>query len=138
MKHYLALFLILSACYSGAANKYNVLFIAIDDLRPELACYGVEYAQTPHMDKLAKEGVFFDRHYVQVATCGSSRYALLTGRSPFYSGAMGNGSMTSGKTALKQNQLPEAQSMPELFRRSKYKTVCIGKISHSPDGRLFA
>ena len=46
--------------------------------------------------------------------------------------------MTSGKTALKQELLAGAQSMPELFRRSNYRTVCIGKISHSPDGRLFA
>ncbi|MBL4884565.1 MAG: sulfatase-like hydrolase/transferase, partial [Planctomycetaceae bacterium] len=63
-------------------NRYNVLFIAIDDLRPELGCYGVIRAQSAHLDEFSESAVLFDRHYVQVATCGASRYALLTGRSP--------------------------------------------------------
>ena len=64
------------------ANRYNVLFIAVDDLRPELGCYGVPYAQSPHLDRLASQGMLFTRHYVQVPTCGASRYSMLTGRSP--------------------------------------------------------
>ncbi len=63
-------------------NPYNVLFIAIDDLRPELGCYGVKAAQSPNLDRFAESAVVFDRHYVQVATCGASRYALLTGAAP--------------------------------------------------------
>jgi arylsulfatase A-like enzyme len=119
-------------------NRYNVLFIAIDDLRPELGCYGVAAAQTPNLDRFAANSVLFNRHYVQVATCGASRYALLTGRSPARSGAMGNGALHSGKTAIKAAEQPGAQTLPELFRRSGYHTTCIGKISHSPDGRVFA
>jgi arylsulfatase A-like enzyme len=120
-------------------NRYNVLFIAIDDLRPELGCYGVDYGQSRNLDEFAKSAVVFDRHYVQVATCGASRFALLTGRSPATSGVTrSNGALYSGKTALSQEQLPGAQSMPELFRRSGYRTVCIGKISHTADGRVFA
>jgi arylsulfatase A-like enzyme len=121
-----------------AENDYNVLFIAIDDLRPELGCYDVKYAQSPSIDSFAKEAVVFNRHYVQVATCGASRYALLTGRSPFYSKATGNGSLYSGKTALKPDFKEAAQSLPEAFRKSGYKTACIGKISHQPDGRVFS
>lgn len=117
----------------------NVLFIAIDDLRPELGCYGVKDAQSPHLDRFARESVLFNRHYVQVPTCGASRYALLTGRSPARSGVTAsNEALYQGKTALSAKMLPGAQSMPELFRRSGYRTVCLGKISHTPDGRVFA
>lgn len=120
-----------------AADRPNVLFIAIDDLRTELGCHDLPYVDSPNLDQLAREGTLFKNHFVQVPTCGASRYALLTGRSPASSGALGNGAMSSGKTALKAEQQPGAQSMPELFRRSGYHTTLIGKISHTADGRLY-
>ncbi|MCH7726290.1 MAG: sulfatase-like hydrolase/transferase [Planctomycetes bacterium] len=121
------------------ANRYNVLFIAVDDLRPELGCFGARHAQSPHLDQLAKESVIFANHFVQVPTCGASRYALLTGRSPATSGVTSrNAAFYQGRSALAREQLDGAQSMPELFRRSGYRTVCIGKISHTPDGRVFS
>ncbi len=124
---------------ASTTNRYNVLFIAIDDLRPELGCYGVRAAQSPHLDRLASQGVIFNRHYTQVPTCGASRYAMLTGRSPRNSGVRrGNAGLYSGRAALEPKAQPGAQTMPELFRRSGYHTVCIGKISHTPDGRVFA
>jgi len=116
----------------------NVLFIAIDDLRTELGCYGHQYVNSPHLDQLANEGTLFTRHFVQVATCGASRYALLTGRSPANSRAFKNAAMYSSPTALLPHQQPGAQSMPELFRRSGYHTTLIGKISHTADGRVYA
>lgn len=121
-------------------NRYNVLFIAVDDLRPELGCYGVDYVDTPHIDQLASTGVTFLQHFVAVPTCGSSRYALLTGRSPLSSGVRGsqNNALYGGNTALKQEQQPAAQSLPELFRRSGYHTTLIGKISHTADGKVTA
>ena len=131
--------LIRSVSHADESNKFNVLFIAIDDLRPELGCYGVKAAQSPNLDRLAESSVLFNRHYVQVATCGASRYALLTGRSPASSGVTrSNAAAYSGASALKAKQQPGAQSMPELFRRSGYQTVCIGKISHTADGRVYA
>ncbi|QDU93480.1 sulfatase [Lignipirellula cremea] len=121
------------------ANRWNVLFLAIDDLRPELGCYGTPGAHSPNLDKLAAEGVLFRNHYVQVPTCGASRYALLTGRSPWASGVVNNNEAAyRGAAALQNKVLPGAQSAPELFRRSGYRTVCLGKISHTPDGRVFA
>src|SRR5690554_1581259 len=72
----------IGAADETSANRWNVLFIAVDDLRPELGCYGVREAQSPCLDAFARSALRFDRHYVQVATCGASRYALLTGRSP--------------------------------------------------------
>jgi arylsulfatase A-like enzyme len=132
---------IVVACFcdaSQAADRPNVLFIAIDDLRTELGCYGLPYVDSPHLDQLAREGTLFNNHFVQVATCGASRYALLTGRSPAESGAVNNAAMYSGPTALTSAEQPGAQSMPELFRRSGYHTTLIGKISHTADGRVYA
>ena len=51
----------------------NILFIAVDDLRPQLNAYGEQYMHTPYLDQLASEGQLFRNHYVQVPTCGASR-----------------------------------------------------------------
>ena len=56
-------------------EPYNVLFIAVDDLRPDLGSFGESYMVTPSLDRLASEGRPFSRHFVQVPTCGASRYA---------------------------------------------------------------
>ena len=94
----------------GAAGPKNVLFIAVDDLRPELGCSGALYARSPHIDRLAEEGVLFENHFVQVPTCGASRYALLTGRSPARSGVTGgNAALYQGRTRLLAEQQPGAQ-----------------------------
>ncbi len=91
----------------------NVLFIAIDDLRTELGCYGEEHVQSPHLDRLAAQGVLFKNHFVQVPTCGASRYALLTGRSPARSlVTASNNALYGGPTALLQEPTPGAQTMP--------------------------
>jgi len=117
----------------------NVLFIAIDDLRPALGCYGVAQARTPHLDAFARRGLTFNHHYVQVPTCGASRYALLTGRRPSSPAALSNNAFIQGATALPaEADPPAARTMPELFRRNGYHTTVIGKISHQPDGRVFA
>ncbi|MHC4250540.1 MAG: sulfatase [Planctomycetota bacterium] len=134
-----ALFVLaLLGAQAQGANRYNVLFIAVDDLRPELGCYGAGYAQSPHLDSFASGAVVFTHHYVQVPTCGASRAALLTGRSPARSGAMGNSALYKGRSALDAGYKEKAQTLPEAFRRSGYRTACIGKISHTPDGRVFA
>lgn len=133
-----SIILTFSVAFSVASEKPNILFIAVDDLRPELGCYGVNYALSPNLDEFAKTAVTFRNHYVQVPTCGASRYALLTGRSPSNSGAMQNHAFHGGKTAIQDKQLPGAQTMPETFRRSGYETVLIGKISHTADGRVFS
>lgn len=122
----------------AAAKPLNVLLIAVDDLRPELGCYGLAHAPTPSIDRLAEEGVLFTEHFVAVPTCGASRYALLTGRSPARSGVRsGNNAFYQGRVALRHEQQAGAQSLPEQFRRSGYRTVCIGKVSHTADGRVF-
>jgi len=113
----------------------NILFICVDDLRPELACYGKEYIHSPNIDKLAKNGFLFTNHFVQVPTCGASRYAMLTGMLPVTTDHLDN-------TACRQfiAGRPEAED-PETFihhlRRNGYYTVGIGKISHHVDGMCY-
>ncbi len=120
-------------------NRYNVLFIAVDDLRPELGCYGKPYAISPNIDAFSKTSLRFTNHFVQVATCGASRYCLLTGRSPLNSGVTRNNhAFYRGDSALLHTMLEGAQSLPEQFRRSGYHTVCIGKMSHTADGKVYA
>jgi iduronate 2-sulfatase len=123
---YKALFLISCAfVHSSAKAAPNVLLICIDDLRPELGCYGVESARTPHIDRLAAEGRSFTRQYVQAPTCGASRYAMLTG---LY-GPRDNNALTRRAADAKRKS-----SMPEVFRSAGYTTVAVGKVSHHPGG----
>lgn len=109
-----------------ATERPNVLLLCIDDLRPELKCYGVDYIQSPHIDTLAKSGRLFNQHYVQAPTCGASRYALLTGSY----GPADNGALFS---ATKKNK--SLTTLPGHFRNQGYTSVSVGKVSHHPGGR---
>lgn len=122
----------LCASLALGVEKPNVLFIAVDDLRTELGCYGVENAITPHMDAFADSARLFRNHFVQVATCGASRYALLTGTLPRTPADQEN----SASHTLKRGPSTVARTMPELFRKNGYRTVCFGKISHESEGML--
>ena len=75
---------------ANAADKPNILFIAIDDMRPEFGCYGSELAITPNLDKLASEGVLFERAYCQQAICSPSRASIMTGTRPDTNGVIEN------------------------------------------------
>ncbi|MEM7478551.1 MAG: sulfatase [Planctomycetota bacterium] len=117
-----------------AADRPNVLLICVDDLRPELNCYGVDYISSPNIDALADGGLLFERHYVQAPTCGASRYALLTGR---YGGAS-NGALFQRAARIAKGEDKEQDvppSMPAWFRLHGYTTVSVGKVSHHPGGR---
>lgn len=112
----------------------NVLFIAIDDLRNELGVYG-SIAKSPNLDALANDGSFFTNHYVQVPTCGASRYALMTGQRPSKPEHLKNTAIEFEISNRKEGETPE--SFIHNFRRNGYHTVGIGKITHSADGLLY-
>ncbi len=114
-----------------AGAKFNVLLICVDDLRPELRCFGAENIHSPNIDKLASQGRVFERHYVQAPTCGASRFTLLTGR---YGGA-GNEALFQRSARLKANRNAAPPSLPAWFRQHGYTTVSVGKVSHHPGGR---
>jgi arylsulfatase A-like enzyme len=113
----------------------NILFIAIDDLRPELGAYGGEVVQSPHLDRLAAEGFLFNNHYVAVPTCGASRYALITGMLPRNMEHTRNSAIATYLSKEPEKERPE--SFIHHLRRNGYYTVGIGKISHMPDGFVY-
>jgi len=115
----------------SAGDKPNVLVLCVDDLRPELACYGVSYIQSPNIDRLASAGRTFRRHYVQAPTCGASRYTLLTGRY----GGTNNSALFQRAARMKAEPESVPPSMPAWFRQHGYRTVSVGKVSHHPGGR---
>lgn len=127
----------MTACQDSTSESTppNVLFIAIDDLRTELACYGKKLVHSPHLDKIASEGFLFQNHFVNVPTCGASRYALLTGTLPKTKQHISNRAMYEFMAEQPEKEVPE--SFVHQLRRNNYYTVGIGKISHSVDGLVY-
>lgn len=136
---YRALFIIIPGAFTllltGCSNRVksegnpppNVLLICVDDLRPELGCYGNPMIKTPNIDRLASSAFLFNRHYVQSAICGPSRSSLLTGKvsqqwDPW----------KEMRAAGKEPDAPVA--LPHLFKKNGYITIGIGKITHEPGG----
>ncbi len=112
-----------------ATEKPNVLFIAVDDLRPELASFGATQMVTPHIDALMKRGVRFERAYCMVPTCGASRAALMTGLRP---------SPARFKTyqARASEDAPGITTLNTHFKNHGYTTLSLGKIFHYPDDNV--
>lgn len=125
MKKIILLICIIGCILKGAAqNKTpNVLIFYVDDLRAELGCYGSPTAITPNIDKLATQGVKFNKAYVQQAICAPSRMSTLTGLRPQTLG------IYSIFTPLRKVH-KELVTMPQLFKENGYKTVSIGKVYH--------
>ncbi len=135
---YLILFILLIGCSSSYRDeivKPNILFIAVDDLRAELGCYGNNYIKSPNLDKLASEGTLFNNQYVQVPTCGASRYAMLTGMLPTKKGHLSNHACVTYITEKPESKKPE--TFIHHLKQNGYYTVGIGKISHYPDGYVY-
>ena len=99
----------------------NVIFIAIDDLKPTLGAFGDEFAQTPVLDKLAKNGTIFTNNHTQQAVCGPSRASLLTGKRPDYT------KVRDLKTKMRDIN-PNILTLPQYFKENGYITAGVGKI----------
>jgi iduronate 2-sulfatase len=117
------------------AQRPNVLFICIDDLRPDLNCYGNPVIHSPNLDRLAKQSALFMRQYVTQPTCGASRYSLLTGRLPRNAVEISNEALEKQVSGKPRTEVPE--TFIDNLRRNGYYTVGMGKISHSPDGYVY-
>jgi len=102
-------------------NKPNILFIAIDDLKPILGCYGNTMVKTPNIDRLAKMGTVFMSNYVQQAVCGPTRASLMTGKRPDYT------KVWDLKTRMRDIN-PDILSLPQHLITQGYSTQGIGKV----------
>ncbi|HIJ53587.1 MAG TPA: sulfatase [Planctomycetes bacterium] len=107
----------------GGDKKPNVLFIAVDDLRPQLGCYGHKQMRSPNIDRLASEGVLFRRSYCKVPVCGASRASLLTGVRPTRDRFI-------SYNVWAEKDLPGALTLPKHFRNNGYHTISNGKVFH--------
>jgi arylsulfatase A-like enzyme len=114
--------LLFSLASTRAENRPNILFVAIDDLRPELGCYGADHIKSPNIDALAEQGVLFKRAYCQGPVCGPSRSSLLSGVHTL---------SYPGKTPWSSEKLaPGKITLPAVFRQAGYYAVGNGKIYH--------
>lgn len=121
----LLLLICISFQFSNAqvSTKKNILFIAIDDLKPLLSVYGHSEMVTPNFDRLAKMGVIFENAEVQQAVCGPSRASVMTGTYPDRT------KVWDLHTDFRE-AAPELISMPEYLITQGYETTAIGKIYH--------
>jgi len=104
-----------------APEKPNILFIAIDDLKPVLRCYGDSIIKTPNIDKIAKNGTIFLQNYVQQAVSGPTRASIMTGMRPDYTGVW------DLKTRMRDVN-PNILSLPQYLITQGYSTQGIGKV----------
>lgn len=109
--------------HAEESRPLNVLMIAIDDMRPELGCYGVDHIISPNIDRLASEGRQFNRAYCQQAVCNPSRSSLMTGQRPDAIGVTGN------HVYFRDNR-PDIVTIPQYFKQRGYHSQSVGKIYH--------
>lgn len=103
--------------------KPNVLFIIVDDFRPELGCYGNNVVVSPNIDRLAGQGVVFTRAYSQQSICNPSRSSLLTGMRP-------DSIKVWDQVAHFRKHQPDLKTLPQYFKENGYHSVGIGKVFH--------
>jgi iduronate 2-sulfatase len=104
-------------------ERPNFLFISVDDLRPDLGCYGNTVIQTPNIDRLAGQGIVFSRAYCQQALCNPSRASLMTGKRP-------DTLKVWDQTTHFRDHNPAIVTMPQYLKKNGYKAEGIGKIFH--------
>ncbi|MFT5124698.1 MAG: iduronate 2-sulfatase [Verrucomicrobiales bacterium] len=106
-----------------AADRPNVLFIAVDDLACTLSCYGDPMAKTPHIDRLARTGVCFERAYNQIPLCNPARASVMTGLRP-------DKIKVYDLDAHFRDAVPDAVTLSQQFKNRGWYTARVGKIYH--------
>lgn len=110
----------------SAADRPNVLFIAVDDLNDWIGCLDVHPdARTPNMDRLAARGVLFTNAHCAAPACNPSRAAVFSGRMPFETGVWSN------KSTRLIKKYPHSAMLPKVFAKAGYRTFGTGKLLHS-------
>ena len=120
---FLSLSLLACVAHAAETKPLNVLFIAVDDLRPEINASGSNVIKTPNLDRIAAKGTTFDRAYCQQAVCSPSRSSLMTGRRPDATRVWDL--ETHFRTAL-----PDAVTVAQYFKNHGYHSMSMGKIFH--------
>ena len=115
--------LMVTTCTASSAQRPNVLFIAVDDLRPQISCYGKKFMHTPHLDRLAQRGVMFERSYCMIPTCGASRASLLTGIRP-------SSNRFINYLTWAEKDAPGVTTLNTHFKKHGYTTISLGKVFH--------
>ena len=113
----------LASTAQAAESRPNVLFIASDDMRPQLGCYGDQLVKSPNLDRLAARALVFDRAFCQQALCSPSRISLLTGRHPWTTRIYQIGPFL-------RETMPDVVTLPQHFKNQGYFTRSLGKIYH--------
>ena len=109
--------------FAQEKKKYNVLLIMADDLNNDMECYGNSFVKTPQLDRLANSSIRFDRAYTQFPLCSPSRVSMLTGYRPDKTGVY-------DLQELFRDNIPEAITLPQLFKNNGYFSARVGKIFH--------
>ena len=132
--YYLAIvFITLNSCEISSREtprkdgKFNVLFIAVDDLRNELNCYGATHIHSPNFDRLASEGIVFNNAYCMQAVCAPSRNSMMTGLRP---DAIGIYDLYT----FFRKKIPHVITLPQYFKNHDYHCEGMGKIYHTGHG----
>ncbi|MSR79593.1 MAG: DUF229 domain-containing protein [Gemmataceae bacterium] len=105
-----------------AAVPPNVLWIIVDDMSPNFGCYGEKSIQTPHVDRLARDGTRFDNAFITAPVCSPCRSALITG---MYQTTLGSHHHRSGRGSLRIKLPQGVDPIPVLFQKAGFHT-CIG------------
>lgn len=105
------------------ATKPNILFIAVDDLKPLLGCYGNTLVKSPNIDRLAKLATIFNKNYCQQAICGPTRASIMTGTRP-------DVTKIWNLTTQMRDVNPNLVTLPQYLISQGYTTSGIGKIYH--------
>ena len=121
---FLLTLMIAGAAAADSSPRPNILFVAVDDLKPTIGAYGDPIAKTPAMDALAARGMLFNRAYCQQAVCSPSRTSLLTGRRP-------DTTKVYDLETHFRTELPDVVTLPQHFKNNGYHVVGMGKVYHS-------
>ena len=116
----------LAVAQQADANKKNILFIIVDDLRPELNCYGAKHMKTPNIDKLASQGTMFQNAYCNVPVSGASRASLFSGLRP------GNTRYWDVNAEI-DREAPGTVTLPQYFKENGYATISNSKVIHGKE-----